>query len=111
MRRVLLFVSLCLVVSSAGWADILKIDDRSDTLTAFLEVNDPHIGTISKPEVRGEVLLVTYTLPVGFLFAADYHVFRQLVNGPRTDDTSGTVSDMWVIVAHQSSNSAGICFA
>ena len=99
MRRILLLFVLGFASAAAVCrADILKIDDRTDKLTAFLEFDDKtNIGSIDSLDITNERIAIVYKLPVGFTFLFDRDIWGQMINPQGADDPAGTVSDVYEV--------------
>jgi hypothetical protein len=114
MRRVLLFLPLgAMMMSSVARADIVRISDGSETLSASLVNDIPNqVGSISTPVINQALELVsfTYTLPVGITFGNTVDQYRQMID-PVGDDTPGKISDIFRVMWQAGGRTASITFA
>ena len=113
MKRTPLYLSLAaLMMSSAAWADIVRINDLTESPTVTL-INDipSQPGSISNVVVVGETVTFTYTLPVNFIFGGNFNAYRQMLDGPGGDDPTGAVSDIFRAVWLQGASTAAISFS
>src|SRR5450755_4490055 len=98
MKRAVLYMLLVtMTMSCAAWADIIRIDDRGETLSVSLINDNPmQVGSISTPVISQaqELVSFTYTLPVGIEFTDTFDVYRQLIDRLGGDDTPGKISDI-----------------
>src|SRR5260370_33236059 len=98
MKRTPLYLSLAaMMMSSAAWADVIQINDLTESPSVTLINNIPsQPGSISNLSVVGETVTFTYTLPAGLVFGGNFNSFRQLLDGPGGDDPVGGVSDSFL---------------
>jgi len=112
MKRNLYLSLAAMMMSSAAWADIIRINDLTEGPSVTL-INDipTQAGSISNVLVTGETVTFTYTLPVPLVFPGNFNSFRQLLDGPGSDDPAGGVSDIFRAVWAQGSPTAFITFS
>jgi hypothetical protein len=101
-----------LVISSAAWADIVRINDLTEAPSVTLINNIPtQAGSISNLVVAGETVTFTYTLPAGVVFGGNFNAFRQMLDGLGGEDPVGTVSDVFRAVWAQGASTAAVSFS
>src|SRR5260370_34302273 len=93
MKRTPLYLSLAaMMMSSAAWADVIQINDLTESPSVTLINNIPsQPGSISNLSVVGETVTFTYTLPAGLVFGGNFTSFRHMLDGPGVDDPAGGV--------------------
>jgi hypothetical protein len=113
MKLTPLYFSLAaMMMSSAAWADIVQINDLTEGPSVTLIHNIPsQSGTISNVAVDGEIVTFTYTLPPNLVFGGNFNSFRQMIEGPGSDDPAGGVSDIFRAVWAAGGSTAAVSFS
>jgi len=85
-------VTALALMSSAGLADLIQIDDLGESIAvSFTSTGFGSIGTITN---TGESVVIPYTL-IGSVWGGNTFIAIQLIDPAESDDPFGTVSDLW----------------
>ena len=71
MKRILVYLSLATIIPCVASADIVRINDLTETLSVTLVPNSAAVGSISNLAITGETVTFTYTLPAGLVFGGN----------------------------------------
>ena len=111
MKRILVYLSLATIMPCVASADIVRINDLTETLSVTLVPNSAAVGSISNLAITGETMTFTYTLPAGLVFGGNFNSFRNLLEGPGEDMPAGSVSDVFLAVWSAGAASAAVSFS
>jgi hypothetical protein len=111
MKRILVYLSLATIMPCVASADIIQINDLTETLSVTLVPNSAAVGTISALAITGETVTFTYNLPAGLVFGGNFNSFRDMLEGPGEDTPAGSVSDIFRAVWAQGSPTAAVSFS
>jgi PEP-CTERM motif len=95
-------------MSSAARADLIQIDDLGEAIVVtFTSTGNGSIGTITN---TGESVVIPYTL-IDSVWAGNTFIATQLIDPAESDDTFGTVSDLWTFRTFDATPNTIIAFS